>query len=309
MSDDTNFIARYERNLIDAERRRQASARDRLTRSRRWFFRPRALLLAGTAVLVAGPATAATTGWSPFDDPARTEPAPSTSSSRPAPALFGILGVLRRGQTDQDRGSLTNAALRHLDRTMAGVQLGYVRLVDPGSGTVLIPTEKADDGRRDSVCLYVPDRGGAAGGFCKRADDIQAGFALGSQGDDVYGIVPDGVARVELERGRTSTAIDVRENFFYAGPPSPIAPTKARWFDANGEVIRTIDYVGYSRNRPAPSASAAKNPACARRTRRCVVITPRGVIAAPDATRGDYLKALARENALTRARRARRGSP
>src|SRR4051812_20664177 len=132
----SDLISRYEEELLAAARRELAPDRRRPSTS----SVKRLAVVAGVgAVLVSVPA-AADNGWFPFSG--RSD-APSTSDSPPTDSLTGMLGVLRRPQTQADRGGDAEFALRFVgNKTYRGVQLDYVRraVVGPGDeGVVIIP--------------------------------------------------------------------------------------------------------------------------------------------------------------------------
>lgn len=248
-----SFIDHYEMQLVDAGRRRM----ERRWRNRiaRWLRVPRnrnaAAVLA--ALVVGAPAAAAVAGWNPFDDPGRkADSSPTTSVHAPLPKLALMLAPLRRPQSPADRGRATSLAARGFWDDVGGVQLGYIRLLDPARGIVMVPVERfglalqrragppprpADFA--DAVCLYIPGTAATARRPCYTATRIAAGFAVSSEsGGAVIGIVPDGVARVRLSRRARSAEAPVHDNLFVADSPSPSA---IDWLSATGHTIRHID--------------------------------------------------------------------
>jgi hypothetical protein len=248
-----SFIDHYQTRLVDAGRRRIESRwRNRMAR---WLRMPRhrnaAILLA--ALLVGAPATAATVGWNPFDDPGRVpDSSPTTSMQAPAPALTRILAPLRRPQSPADRGRATSLAAQGFWDDVGGVQLDYIRVLDKARGIVVVPVERfglalqrhtgtpprpADFA--DAVCLYVPDTAGMARRPCYTAKRIADGFAVSTgSGGAVIAIVPDGVAAVRFSRGARSVEAPVRDNLVVADSPAPAA---IDWLDASGRAIKRID--------------------------------------------------------------------
>jgi|GEM_PF-6187162 len=112
---------------------------------RRWRPSRRIGLLAIGGVIISGTAVAATTGgWRPLLG--------SADSPRPLAANGGVptdhlvaLAVLRRPQTEIDRGPLVQQALRKLDRQMInGIHTDAIRVIShgPREVTVLIPAER-----------------------------------------------------------------------------------------------------------------------------------------------------------------------
>lgn len=125
----------------------------------------RAGLFALGAVVVSGTAVAATAGgWHPqLGSPGRGDPPRAATTGVPAEQL-ALLGVLRRPQTDADRGRLVRMALRRLDREQVnGVHVDAIRVIDEGprSATILIPAERSGPyepqlkniSSRDVLCL------------------------------------------------------------------------------------------------------------------------------------------------------------
>ena len=263
-----SFIEHYETQLVQAGHRRI----ERRLRSRiaRWLGTPRrrgaAIVIA--ALALGAPATAATLGWSPFDDPGRDPRVgrPSTSAKPPHPELVRMLAALRRPQTDADRRFVeeqlrTQGSLRDV----SGVHLDYIRVLDAQRGITLIPVDRFglsyERAARENPAVPAPNRaalsnavcvidpgGGAAGQSCFTAERIKSGFAIASGPDSVIGIVPDGVARVTLSDGERSGEAAVRDNLFVAGAGAPVAPRSIEWVDQSGATVKRIDLT-----RPVPS--------------------------------------------------------
>ncbi|WP_354697195.1 hypothetical protein DSM112329_02823 [Paraconexibacter sp. AEG42_29] len=123
-------------------------------------------LLAIGLVVISGTAVAASTGgWDPqLGTPGRGDRPRAAATPVPAEQL-AALAVLRRPQTDRDRGPLVRIALRSLDRSLAnGVHVEAIRVIDQGrrSATILIPAERtgpyepryANLAARDVLCLH-----------------------------------------------------------------------------------------------------------------------------------------------------------
>jgi hypothetical protein len=318
----THLLERYREDLVTAGERRLAETSDAMPPTRRLRSRPIALVAAALA-LVAVPATAGTIVWDPFDDPGRDAPAPSTTHKPPGSELLNTLSVLRRPQTASDRGADTEAALRHFDDGVAEVRVDSIRLLAPDLGVVAVPVERyglsgagarstsesgaagttSEPQHADAVCLYVPARDGTAGGNCHTAEAIQHGFALGSQGQSVYGLVPDGVAMIELISGARRAQLAVHDNFFYEHDGAPTAPRTIQWLDAQGRPIKTIDLTAHSKLRPEESPPA--DPVCTERDRHCAVLDGHGnLIIGPDTTDEEIKAAL--DRARRQGRRGRR---
>jgi hypothetical protein len=247
-----SFIETYEHQLVDAAERRYRR------RSRRFVSRHRrGLAVALAALTVSGSAaTAAVTGWDPFDDPDRNSRIgrPSETTRPVDPALVSQLGVLRRPQNDTDRRDITSARLRNLGGSFRGVRVDGIRLLDPDRGVVLVPTEgmpvpRDAQGRpvpgfaspryRNTVCVIQPTGDGFTGGSCHNADKIASGLAIGSSGGVVDGLVPDGVARVRLIRGgRTTAEAPVRNNYFDV---ESAFPNVVEWLGADGSLVERVE--------------------------------------------------------------------
>jgi hypothetical protein len=170
--------------------------------------------------------------------------------------------VLRQPQTDSDRGTGVQADLRTIGSQNLGVRTAYVRLLgatSTGAAVALIPTERFSDEAagpsltrsEDALCVFYPssrDPTGISGADypCWTTPMLLGGRAVARVADGstehVFGLVPDGVARVELRLGDgTIITTAPRTNFFDAALPpaaSPFAAIQAtRWFDAHGTVV------------------------------------------------------------------------
>lgn len=148
---------------------RASAARGR----RRWLP-----LIAGSAIVVtaAGAATAATGVWSPqLGDERRGTP--SISRSEAPPEQLKHFAVLRRPQTDQDRGADVRRVLRRfVGGSYRGVRTASVRRVvatDGGGPRIIVPAVRAN-GFDDALCLFV--RGG--GSTCVTTDRVLTGSSL-----------------------------------------------------------------------------------------------------------------------------------
>jgi hypothetical protein len=251
------FIDSFEDQLVEAARdRRDARLRVRVTRRLR-VPRRRGAAVALAALLVGVPAAVAAVGkWDPFDDPGPPSrfAAPSRSDKALDPELTATLGVLRRPQTDADRGVATSKAARGFRSPgFKGVKLNAIRLVDGGRGIVLVPFERipvptGPDGRplpgfdpatyTNAVCLFQQSSDGFAGIGCHTASKIKSGRAISTGSGSVTGLVPDGVARVVLVHGDERTEVAVADNFF-AADAAP--PTEVDWLGPDGSIVRRND--------------------------------------------------------------------
>jgi hypothetical protein len=232
----------------------------------------RAVLGAGVAALVLGTTAAATTPWQPILGEGDNGPKSSTTA---VPGdQQALLAVLRRPQTDTDRGKDVEQELKLLLAVEDhGVRLdGVRRLADgptPGTAVVLVPKESfgedppgpAGPRVRDALCVNYPRPPVSGPGRALRGSAVSCwttaqvlagkamGIALGRDRFHLYGLVPDGVATVAItgSDGRSARAT-VSNNFFdIPGPkaaganrPSPedTAPQgDIRWLDASGQPI------------------------------------------------------------------------
>jgi hypothetical protein len=260
------FVTRFESELLTA------TPRPERRRARRSSL---VAVLAGLAV--AAPTLAATQPWKPLlGDDRRGTPASSVQAP-PAEQLAG-LGVLRRPQSDDDRGQLAEQALRLTDSNVDGVRTGSVRtLSSPATDAVLIPVERfnlqaakflppdapasmrnAFAVKHDGICLFVPDPAGDGGGTgCNTWDELRQGTLPSRIGPIYYGVVPDGVARVTIRTDIGSLDAPVRENFFAARSEQASAdrPTASAlgvdWIDAAGNVTHSV---------AAPTAADSRPP-------------------------------------------------
>lgn len=132
---------------------------------RRWWSSRRLGVLAISGVIVGGTAIAATIGgWHPLlGSPDRGAQPLAARAGVPADQL-AALGVLRRPQTDADRGPLVRRALRVFNReTINGIHTDAIRLIyqGPREAVVLIPAERVGPNHkgqpfpveRNALCL------------------------------------------------------------------------------------------------------------------------------------------------------------
>ncbi|MEV4421664.1 hypothetical protein AB0L40_17030 [Patulibacter sp. NPDC049589] len=238
----------------------------------RWLSRRGAVLLGVGVALAGGSALAATTPWSPTNggDPVGH---PSTATT-PVPAdQLAAVAALRRDQTDEDRSPAVEAVLRRLPAEAAdGVRLGSVRLLQRREDgiSVLVSIERtgtnidgSDPGwprevEHERLCLlwtthYVMLRGArtrmpqpSGGVKCGTAADVVAGRVTSgtSWGGWVAatGVVPDGVARVEIPvRAGQPVEVPVEGNAYWVDQEDPDRAANvsgAKWFDAEGREVR-----------------------------------------------------------------------
>ena len=253
----TDFFDRYGQQLIEASGRLapSPSKRRRVRLGRRW-----SALVAGTALILAATAVAATEPWHPFlGDDLPSKPPPVTAETPPADQL-DLLGVLRRQQTDRDRGPAAIAALRDVGGGAEGVRTNYVRVLASKSArgaVVLIPVTSYNPVPKDlpiaprvtpnALCIYYPEPHVAGGAKnCFSSKEVRAGRASASLGLVQYGLVPDGVAIVTLtyQKGH-SVSVPVRDNFYETNGPResrdpeliPKRPESVVWADESGKQV------------------------------------------------------------------------
>lgn len=253
----SDFITDYGERLRQAGWRR-LERRRRLPRVRGLARPTRRVVVVLVALSVAAPAVTATVAWRPLLGDGRSD-APTASTQPAAQSQRALLSVLRRPQRAADRGPQTRYALQFLGTSVADVRTTEIRLlhVEPdGRGIVLIPVGRygllpADapalmrERRRagsDGLCLFAADQDHgrpAGGGFgCYGTRELLANRAAAGLGDRAYGLVPDGVASIEVVGdGRRITA-EVNGNFYiYTGS---LGRGELRWLDGRGEVIKSF---------------------------------------------------------------------
>lgn len=244
-------------------------ARSRPAR-RLWPIRRVSLLVLGGAV-VTGAALAATGVWHPTLGGSDRGHPQVAHTSVPGDQTAAI-GVLRRPQTDADRGPQVRAVLRMLARDeINGVHTDGIRLLRQRTDgvTILVPTERVgrhDKGYPSSIrhrvlCVMTASRtaprtlrsadgrtvrthgGLIAGQSCGNLSQLRTtgigGATGGSHGFIYNALVPDGVARVviRLRQHKTLTA-PVHNNLYEVNTGRELPPAwGVRWLDANGHTI------------------------------------------------------------------------
>ena len=265
----SDFVADYGEQLRQAAWR-QLQTRRRLPRAA--LSRPaRNICIALLALVVAAPAVATTGVWRPLLGDGG-EQAPAASDDPVAGSQRAVLSVLRRAQQPADRGPQTTYALRFLSGSVAGVRTNEIRLLHvapDGSGIVLIPVGRyglmPPDARApagisealrermrqrmrarqgsDGLCMFAADQVNGrpdGGGFgCYSTAQLLQGQAAAGLGSRTYGLVPDGVEKIEIVAGgRTTQTVDVEQNFYlYSGQ---LGRGDRRWLDGDGKLIKTI---------------------------------------------------------------------
>jgi hypothetical protein len=117
----------------------------RSARRRWWHPSRRAGVLAIGAVIASGSAVAATSGWHPILGSADRGPRPLAAKAGVPADELAALAILRRPQTDADRGPLVQSALRVLSRlTINGIHTDAIRVIfhGPRELVLLVPAER-----------------------------------------------------------------------------------------------------------------------------------------------------------------------
>ena len=157
--------------------------------------------------------------------------------------------MLRRPQTDAERGSGVRAVLADVNDFTTGVRSNYVRVLEltRDGPVVLVPVvgraagaanASAEPAIHDALCVYYPFGGSGSLNsktHCWNTRQLLAGEALAAIGAHEYGLVPDGVRSVRVSLGSWTRSVRVAGDFFdmrlpvgggTAGTPTvPISPT------------------------------------------------------------------------------------
>jgi hypothetical protein len=175
-----------------------------------------------------------------------------------------MLSVLRRPQTEADRGAASQYALQFVDSpSIEGVRTDSIRLLAQSSqdrGIVLVPVTRyvprtpplpADtppEVRRtierppieNALCLYQLDIDGG-GVACRSTADVREGRAWMMLGHRSFWLVPDGVATVRSEyadHAPIETAVHQNVGLFTAPQAETLRTT---FLDNDGKAVRTIE--------------------------------------------------------------------
>lgn len=205
------------------------------------------LMTSAAVVSIGGAAAAGTALWGTLGYEDGNRP---TASATPVPAgQSAVLSVLRRAQTQDDRGPAARQALATAAKRYAGIRLDEVRLLHrdaTGGALVLVPTVRVG-GRagtsapatKDALCVSAQVTGEDAALSCFTTAEVRRGAGSGSLGVLSWGLVPDGVARVVLH-GRTGedVRIPVTDNAFTV-PTDDVDPDDlvVAWYDRTGAVV------------------------------------------------------------------------
>jgi hypothetical protein len=214
----------------------------------------RSVLAASVALLLGGSALAlATQPWNALGaHHSRGAPASTTSLTAPPRAQLAMLSVLRRPQAAKDQSPAAIHLLGLIGDRQIGVRLSYVRLLTPASGQValLVSLEHVHGPQAANLCLFFGDQdplhANSSSGVCGNTQTLRSNGLIANVGSAIFGIVPDGVARVVAQYADGHAASSpVRDNYFaIAAAPtstSPIghitSPHALRWLDNAGRTI------------------------------------------------------------------------
>lgn len=250
---------------LDTLQDRFVEASRELSRARRRRVRRRGAVCAALIVLVTPPALAATGVWRPQLGDGRT-PAPEISADAPPPDQLAMLGVLRREQSEADRGVASRYALQFVGSgSITGVRTNRIRLLAQSNddrGVVLVPVERyhrqpvplPEDAPaavreqinpppvQDALCVFQLDVDGA-GTSCWSTADVREGRAWMALGRRSFWLVPDGVAKVRAEyAGHDPIEAPARENaVIYSRPDERAFERRITFLDADGNPVRVIE--------------------------------------------------------------------
>lgn len=258
------------------ERELRAGVRQHRRSTRRSWRRSTVVLVAVSLLIFAGVAAAATSLWQPQLGDSKGGGHPSASPAAPPTEQLDKLEVLRREQTDQDRGADSRYALRFFgarslrnplpepDKAItevrrSGIRTNYVRLLKAGDsdpGTVLVPVVESN-GIRDALCLFVRDLDGG-GQKCFSTADVLAGAAVLGIGKPAPGtkLIPDpdrpGIGHVStppdivlsglvpdgVARVRSAeVTANVHDNYFHLRRRAGTANARIQWLDKDGSPV------------------------------------------------------------------------
>lgn len=267
----SGYLDDLQSRLVDASRE--------LSRARRRRARRRGACCAALIVLFTPPALAATGVWRPQLGDGKT-PAPKISADSPPVEQLALLGVLRRAQTEADRGVASRYALRFVGAgSITGVRTDSIRLLAQSSqdrGVVLVPVERyerrlpgelPEDLRRrvevtidDALCIYQLDVDGA-GAACYSTADVKAGRAWMMLGHRSMWVVPDGVASVRTEYAdHAPITAPAKDNIvIFSAPKRRVQELRTTFLDPDGKPLLVTDRNPKPIPTPAPAPAAPAN--------------------------------------------------
>jgi hypothetical protein len=251
----TDFLVELERSLDQA-----ADRLERGVRAPRRAWRPHAPVALVAASLTAFALVVGVRVGVGTDDEAAVGPAAGAGADV---SLLETLGVLRRPQTEADRGPEVRKELAMFSADPEQVRV--IRLTEDRrpimvAGPMDAPApapQQAGAQPGDSACVYYPDPVDGGGVTCHAVDDIRAGRAMGALGQHWYTLVPDGVAKVRLVWADHEEVVPVADNFAEAeasaGDRTPF-PRQVTWEDAQGQPM------AFASVSPAPALARSPEP-------------------------------------------------
>jgi hypothetical protein len=239
----SDLRVRFGLQLAGAAAELAARGRPRRHRARRvgrwpWLTRPVAVGLIMAAF--AATAFAAVAIWTPLLGNPQYGYNPGAAASAPPADQLAALAVLRRPQTDADRGALSAAALTYINDYTKGVRTAYVRLLATvgSEAFVLVPVEERDATApsgtaptaspplANALCVYASDAGTAHEAVaCWSLTQVLTGRAAGLFDGQFFGLAPDGAGTATVTSvGEPSLSTPVANNFFVLASPSSGPP-------------------------------------------------------------------------------------
>jgi hypothetical protein len=222
---------------------RRRPGRRRVSRAGRWPWLTRPVAVGLILAACAGTAFAAVAIWTPLLGDPQYGYNPGAATTAPPADQLAALAVLRRPQTDADRGALSAAALTYINNYTQGVRTAYVRLLDTvgSEAFVLVPVEERDatapagtsptasPSLANALCIYVSGASAAHEDVaCWSLADVLAGRAAGQFDGQFFGLAPDGVSTATLTSvGEPPLPTPVANNFFVFAIPSNGPPLTA----------------------------------------------------------------------------------
>ncbi|HEY1774598.1 MAG TPA: hypothetical protein VGG41_00435 [Solirubrobacteraceae bacterium] len=219
---------------------RRLPSTHRRRRTARWPWLTRPVVVGLILAAFAGTAFAAVAIWTPLLGNPQYGYSPGAATSAPPADQLAALGVLRRPQTDADRGALSTAALTYINDYTKGVRTAYVRLLATigGEAFVLVPVEERDAASpggaaptasaplTNAVCVYVADASTThEHAACWSLAEVLAGTAWAQFDGLFYGLAPDGDSAATLTSvGGTPISAPISSNLFVITLPPSNAP-------------------------------------------------------------------------------------
>jgi hypothetical protein len=238
----SDFRVRFGLQLTTAAAELAARGRPRRHPSRRrrrwpWLTRPVAVGL--TLAAFAGTAFAAVAIWTPLLGNPQYGYNPGAATSAPPADQLAALAVLRRPQTDADRGALSAAALTYINDYTKGVRTAYVRLLGTvgSEAFVLVPVEERDAAApggtaptaspplANALCVYAANASATHEAVaCWSLSQVLAATAWAQVDGLLFGLAPDGeTSATMISAGGAPISAPIDGNLFVL----PLPPTNA----------------------------------------------------------------------------------